>query len=222
MILMFTYLLILANVCATNCLLLQQEQLAFGHRQVEAVIRDRPEMGVVINRESSLRAMLELSFAGQSIENHLYWNSDEPSGGLDSSNVSLTVRVSRRTDRSAVDKCTELLFELHDAMLEDQFDALDAGAIKGQVSRDDFATYCIALEYRAFKKTQEYLRKHPLTGADSKENPYYHSMVTYDGSFSDYLKWVDRPDQTGYNVRRYFLRMYDDLISAPRGSRAAH
>src|SRR6185295_8166012 len=51
---------------------------AFGRRQVEAVIRDRPDMAVVIIREPALREMLESRFEGDGWSGRVRWDNREP------------------------------------------------------------------------------------------------------------------------------------------------
>src|SRR5215207_1118817 len=126
---MFLYLLILADVCAVNCLATQQADLAFGHAQVEAVMRDRPEMGVVIKREPALRAMLDWSFGGQFRTNHTYWDPKEPTSGQPASNILVFVRVTSKPSTSAVDKCAGLVFELQSLQLDKEWETLKNAAL---------------------------------------------------------------------------------------------
>src|SRR6478609_8864891 len=57
---------------------------AFGRSQVELFIRDRPGVGDVINRNLSLRRMLESSFEGDECTGPIYWDNDSSFGPADS------------------------------------------------------------------------------------------------------------------------------------------
>lgn len=206
---MFVYLLTLVEVCSLNWFVAQLDAIAFGHEQVEAVIRDRPDMGIVIKRETELRAMLIWSFGGQFRGNRTYWDPKEPSGGHPSVSGQAFVRVTSHPSTSAVDKCASLVFELESRQLERQWVALKNAALAAEISRDDYAVACVGLEFQAWIKTQQYFEHHPLKGALTEDNPFYSGTLAWDGDFSHYIEWLESLGPNEYNPRRYFAERFD-------------
>ena len=212
---MFMYLFVLAEVCALNSLATQQADLAFGHEQVEAVIRDRPDMGVVINREPALRAMLNWSFGGQFRSNRTYWDPQEPTTDQGAQNFQVYVWVTSKPRVSAVDKCAMLVFELHSRQLDTEWETLKNAALAGKINREVYAVGCVCIEFEALKKTQVYFANHPLKEAQSQENPRYHGIVGRNVDFSGYLEWLNGLDPKEYNPLRHYREMYDEFMAGP-------
>jgi hypothetical protein len=212
---MFAPVLILTNLWAINLLTDLQADLHFGYAQTEQVILDRPDMGAIIQTETELRRMLELSFSGELSGRRVYWDCREPTSGRPAEHLKsdsqypAMVRVSNVFSCSAEDKCTMLLVELNNLPLDKEFQLLSgAGSVKRK-RRGEFVMSCIRHEFDAIKKTQLFFKKHPLATASSENSPYYSRLIAYPGDFSDYLRWIDALDSKAYNPRQYFGRVYD-------------
>src|SRR3954447_2071315 len=107
----------------------EQAEPSFGHSQVEQFIHDRSGVGEVINHEPALRAMLEASFEGASETGRVYWDEREPIASTAQHlhsryDLPTLVRVTKRSNISAVDKCAMLLFELYNVQSDGYFNAL--------------------------------------------------------------------------------------------------
>ncbi len=192
---------VLVRAVATNSVVLQPTEHLFGRSQVEAVIRDRPEMGEVINREPALREMLESGFEGDAWSGRVHWDNREPK---DSSRAEhweqhngqpTSVRVSKNPDTSAIDKCSQLAFELYNVGNDKEFFRLENAAIEKRMTRHDFVTSKVRLEFEALMKTREFFREHPLAEElDYEENPDYARIMALSGDFNAYLRRFDQSD----------------------------
>src|SRR5262249_23492801 len=146
----------------------------FGRSQVEAVIRDRPEIKEVIDREPALRELLESGFESDAWSGRVRWDNREPSDFFGAEHAPrytgtsnpTAVRVSKNPDMSAVDKCEALAFELYNVGNDKEFRRLDSAAKDGRIARDDFVTTMVRLEFEALMKTQAFFRMHPLAEED--------------------------------------------------------
>jgi hypothetical protein len=209
-----------AVVCAIYWCKVQFAEPSFGHQQVEQVIHDRPDMGVIINREPALRKALEAGFESELSGSQVYWDFGEPRNGrlaehVTPSSINPTlVRVSKKQGRSGVDQCAGLLFELKNATFDKEFMSLYRAARERKISRDDFATSCIRLEFLAVQKTRAYFRSHPLSKPNTASSPFYTMVMRVTSDFSDYLRWLDTLDSDSdtYNIRHHYLLEYDRLI----------
>lgn len=216
---MLKFVLVIVDLCIANCLMAEQCDLSFGHRQVEQLICDRPVMGEIIKRDSSLRKFIELKFAGEPKGGRIYWDCREPTSGRPAehlmaySDYPALIRVSNKHKGSATDQCAMLVFELNNLSLDKEFQLLAKTSVKNRKSRDEFATSCIQAEFDAAKKAQLFFKEHPLSGATDQNSPYYGELIALRPEFSEYLRWLDSSDGKEYNPREYFRQAYDELIS---------
>lgn len=231
---MFASILILIDLCVTNCSIAQLadlsyarpqvqkifSDLSFGGRQVEQIICDQPDMGEIIKREPVLRLMLLWYFAGELTGPRVYWDCREPTSRPADHLPALSgypalIRVSRKSGSSAVDKCTMLLFELLNSEIDKEYQSLLSAPVENRKSRDDFATSCVRLEFSASQKTKLFFLKHPLAKANFKNDPNYTGLIASQGDFAVYLRWLDGLDSKAYNPLKYYRQVYDALLPAP-------
>jgi hypothetical protein len=228
----------LSVVCGIACVLLvafwarsystEEQPSSFGHSQVEQFICDRLGVGEIINREPALRALLESGFAGDLTGGQrVYWDCREPIAATSERYSAYTeypslVRVTGKLQSSAVDKCFMLVFELQHGPFERNRDSLFNMAMRGRISRNDFARSCVRLEFQAAMKTQEFFRRHPLADGNSEENPHYASIMGIPGEFSDYIHLLEGPDSKKDNVLQYYLACYDEYVPTGLGNGATN
>lgn len=213
---MIAVLLIAFAACATESSAVNEADLAFGRRQVEQVVCDRPDMGPVLERNPELRETMVLHFAGKFSGSRMYWENREPESGQPAEHYvayfqgPVMIRVSRKIE-SAIDKCASLLFELNNLEIDDEYRTFITAPIELRKSRDDFIKSCLQAEFLASKRTQAYFLDHPLAGTDLGDNPYYDSLVGLSGDLSDYIDWLNQRDENDYDPRQYFGEAYDAL-----------
>jgi hypothetical protein len=192
----------------------EQVEPSFGHSQVEQFIRDRPGVSEVINREPALRAMLEASFEGAPETGRVHWDKREPTASTAQHlhsryGLPTLVRVTKRSDTSAVDKCAKLLFELYNVQSDGYFNALRPMVASDQISREDYARSVARGEFTAAKKTRDFFRTHPLTDGNSDDNSWYKWLLEVPEELSAYLRSID--DDTDYLER--IRHEYDKIKS---------
>lgn len=206
---MFIWLLL-----AVNNLLIGPHDLEFGRRQVDQFICDRPDVASVINDNPTLRHALEMHFAGVTHGSRVYWDNSRPVSGRGAESYSgcvAVVRVSRAKSISPTDKCASLMFELLNLQSKHDFHSLHLAASGRRISRDDYATRCVRLEYAALKKAHEFFCTYPLANANFQNDSFYCGVFLHNGDFSDYVHYLDGLDGGEYDPREYFKRAYDTL-----------
>ena len=210
--------LVLANAVAMNSVVLPPTEHFFGRSQVEAVIRDRPEMGEVINREPALREMLESGFEGDTWSGRVNWDDREPVGSSSAEHFPqyrgqpTSVRISKNPDISAVDKCSSLAFELYNVGFDKEFRRLETAAFEKRIDRHDYVKRVVRLEFEALMKERAFFSVHPLAEeVDYPENPHYAWMMTVSGDFNAYWRRFDELDSEKDHYRENYRKEYDDL-----------
>jgi len=213
--------ILLASFLGRGAVAVQPADLAFGREQVEKFIQDRPAAGVIINRNRALKEQLAILFAddGQGDNDRVervFWDSKEPVSypaehwWSASSNKPTSVRVSRRSELSAIDKCAWLVFELHNARFDRRFKALALMAANKQISRNDYARSVVHTEFEAFKKAKEFLLKYPLGDTNSAENPDYAEIMQTPEDFSAYLQQLAKSKS---GMLDGYRKQYDEILS---------
>jgi hypothetical protein len=194
--------------------------LAHGREQVEKFIHDRPDAGRVINRHPALKEQIAILFAddGQGINGHVervYWENVEPvlsnaEHRMSSDDHPTYVRVSRRPEYSAIDKCSDLVFELHNVRNDQNFKALELRVVRGRISREDFAESLVLSEFEALKKTKEFFHRYPLGDVKPKDDPEYADIMGIPEKYSDYLKRSNSDSFEAY--REGYRKQYDEIL----------
>lgn len=209
---------VFAPAVATKAIVVPPTEHLFGRSQVEEVIRDRPEMGKVINREPALREMLESGFEGDAWSGRVHWDDQEPTGPTSAEHWSqyrgqpTSVRVSKNPKTSAVDKCEMLAFELYNVGFDKEFFRLANAAIEKRIARDDYVTSLVRLEFEALMKTRAFFSEHPLAEeADYEENRAYAQMMTLTGDFNNYWRHFEEPNPEMDQYLQAYRMRYDDL-----------
>lgn len=213
---MCLYLLILAPIFVETRQL-QASDLSFGHRQVEQIAADRPEIGEVLGKNRSLRDVLAFRFGGGATGHRVYWDNREPIGGrpaehhVSFSEYPALIRVSTSTDISAIDKCVMLVFETHNFEIDREYEMLRTASSKDLKTPVDFVIACIRHEFNAAIETQSYLASHPIAGATSENDPNYYGIIELTAKFSSYLHWLNTSDRSSYDPYRYYVHAYYKL-----------
>jgi hypothetical protein len=154
-------------------------------------------------------------FAGTLNGDRVYWNEHEPVGpqpaehSPSSPEYPSVVRISKNI--SAVDQCTGLLFELLNFEADKEYQRVRYSA-EDRKSREQFAEDVVRCEFNATRRTQLFLLRHPITAADANKDTIYNSIVSSQGTFSEYIDWMKGLDETKLNPLRYYGKAYDNLV----------
>jgi hypothetical protein len=201
----------------------QNTELAFGRAQVEQVMRDRPDTAPVITSHKALRDFLETNFAGVATGHRVRWDNTPPiniEGGAEcwSHQGELSaIRVSNDPSFSAIDKCSMMVFELHNAMSKSRGESLLQFAYSGLMSREDFARSSTHLEFQSGINTRDFFRQHPLVPFwrfSRDENQTYQTYLSYPDDFSEYLNWPK--GSGGPYLMEYYGKWYDSVFGASK------
>lgn len=190
--------------------------LAFGCRQVDQFICDRPDAGKLIKRDPVLRMMLVWYFAGELNGDRVYWDYRRPVGGGQPADhlprywgYPALIRVSNDREISAIDKCTMLVFELLNSEVDKENELLNTSPPSKRKSRDEYAIACVRHEFEAGQKTRAFFLSHPLPNATFQNDPNYSSFVSSQITFSEYLSYLDTVDSKTFNPLKYYREGYD-------------
>ena len=193
----------------------EQVEPSFGHSQVEQFIRDRPGVSEVINREPALRAMLEARFEAGFEGVRIYWDEREPAAStaqhLHSRYDDPTlIRVTKRSDISAVDKCAMLLFELYNVQSDRYFNALRPMVARDQISTEDYARSVARGEFTAAKKTRDFFRTHPLSDGNVGDNSWYDWLLEVPEDLPAYLRSFEEDSDYLKRIRDQYDKIKSD------------
>jgi hypothetical protein len=107
-----------------------------------------------------------------------------------------------------------LVYELFNAQCDTDYRSLEYAVLEGKLSQDDYAIKCVRLEFIATKRTQAFLRVHPLKGTNFKNSPYYSSIREYKGDFNDYLRYLGSQDNQGFDALNYYREGYTRVLKS--------
>lgn len=189
----------------------------FGHRQLDQMIADRPDMAGVLDEDTPLYEWIVDSLNGQRTGHRIYWNADSPKSGQGSEHAGrhyhypAQIYVSGGTEMTPIDKWAGLIYEIFNLENSNAFEALDQQAYSGVIDGDTYALDYVELEFVALKSTQEFFRKYPLPTKGSVANEWYDWIQTDLGSFDDYVaSYAEEP--TGPGNFKHFRDYYDARI----------
>jgi hypothetical protein len=204
----------------------------FGHRQLEQVLADRPDMAGVLREDDPVVAWVIAGFNGERIGQRVYWNGASPQSGQTAEHsppyyhYPAHICISGGTETTPVDKWASLVFEFFNLENHKDFEKLTAEAMKGKVSREQYGDSCVALEFLAMQKTRAFLDEHPFPYSQQGHDDWCEWVRTsLPKSAEEYLVSLrEAGPSPGYNPREYFMDYYDDAImpyvawSSPRDS----
>ena len=188
----------------------------FGDRQLQQVLIDRPDMKGIVRTNDFIYRWVVKQF--NSLEyDRVQWDPREPKSGAPAEHQSSRrasshyIRVTSAEAISGRDKWLMLVFELHNYRNKEYFDELWDKAIAGSIRRDEYATGCVKLEFRAMVATQEFFRHHPIPGASPAKDPYYTGYFYGSNDFEDYKEMLDLEGNREYDPRDYYGKSFDSL-----------
>ena len=181
----------------------------FGHRQLEQLLDDRPDMKGVIPKKHPVRKKIIDGFNGKLIGQRVYWVDLNPETAMHLQpygDYPPFIAITDNPNTSPIDKWSSLLFEVYN--LEGNFNELWDAALNGKIDRESYVKKCVALEDVAAEKTRAFFTKHPLPA--TKADTFYNFYFSEEGlkTHSLYRLLGTEIDNT-----KIFSEEYDDRIA---------
>lgn len=150
---------------------LSAEDLDHGRKQMEQLLKDRPEMAVGLAPEDPLYQWAMRKFAGEDLPERINWNSTFPTGGEADHGAPVAgepgmVRVASRKrgllgllpgrKLTFDEHWSHLCFELHNIQGSPAFEQSNRLAARRELTRDGYIRQCAYHEYLALLRTRAF------------------------------------------------------------------
>ncbi len=195
----------------------QLTQLTFGHRQVNQLLSDRPNMRGILDKEHPVRKWIVAGFNGERVGHRVYWNADSPKSGRGAEHAPryhhypAQLYITGGTEETSLEKWAGVVYEFFNLEHSEQFEKLRDQALAGKISSEDFALQCVKVEFSALKKTEEFFRENPLPSSIQGRHEWYDWVLHGVGSFEDYAeKFKYHAGPGNYD---YFKNEFDEQIA---------
>lgn len=191
----------------------------FGHRQLEQLLDDRPDMRGMLPTDHSIYKWAVEGFNGERFGERIYWLNAPPRDGHTSEfsppymGIPAFLRIAKGSELTPVDKWTLLIFELHNVDQSKEFEILTERAAQGLINGEEYATGCVQVEFNASKKTKEFLQAHPLPVRTSGINKYYEKAMGLPSTFEKYRAQCKANNEPFGNYQ-FFLDYYRRVLAA--------
>lgn len=112
---------------------------------------------------------------------------------------------------SGIDQLTHLLFELHNVQGYETFESIHEAAIRGEITREEYATQMLEVEFRALLAARAFYREHlaDLSPSEEKEARSYYRLFYGTDSFEEHLQ---NALKNGYDLRDHYRQLYDSMV----------
>jgi hypothetical protein len=119
---------------------------------------------------------------------------------------------------SGIDQLVHLLFELHNVQGYDAFASIHEDAVRGEITREEYASRMLEQEFRALIAARTFFREHlrDLSQSEKKEARAYYRMLYGPDSFEEHVRQVSR---RGFDLRDHYRTLYDSLVLSEREDR---
>lgn len=189
----------------------------FGHRQLEQVLDDRPDMVGVVSDDNPIVAWVIGGFNGERTGQRIYWNAMSPRSAQPAEHwpqyfdYPPQICISGGTELTAIDKWTGLVYEFFNLENSKSFEELGAKARGGELDGDGYARGCTKLEFEALRKAKAFFQQHPLPPSSHGEDPYYQWVQSSPDDFEAFVEITSA--SRGYNPLKYFHGYFDESIA---------
>lgn len=193
----------------------------FGHRQVEQVLDDRPDLKTILVPGSEIYDWITNAFDGKYFGQRIYWNASEPSNDALSSCSSpigsypAHIQVTSSKGITPFDRLALLIFELHNIENANEFIELAKTAKSRQISREQYVEKMIELELKAHSKVVMFFDSNPVPDGIGRE---YKWMTSPTPSLENYKASFARERERGEHTRSNFEtfgKAWDKLVKRP-------
>ncbi len=191
---------------------------AFGQRQFEQMLEDRPDMKEAIPSSHPVVAWVIDGFDGKRLGQRVHWSGYSPQSGRPAEHgrrygsYPPYVSLSGGTETTALDKWALVVYEMFN-LENNGFESLNSEALAGSLDADSYAEKCLELEFAAAQRTHEFFRANPLPASSHGRDEWYNWVSSALGTFEDYKKAYDVPGATSLNSNlEYFREHYEKVI----------
>jgi hypothetical protein len=121
---------------------------------------------------------------------------------------------------SGIDQLAHLVFELHNVRGYRSFASIHEQAVRGEITRDEYASRMLEQEFRALVAAREFYREHlsDLSQAEEKEARSYYRLAHGAGSLEEHASQARR---RGVDLRDHYRAIFDSIVLAERKHRQA-
>lgn len=196
---------------------LTPEDLAFGEKQIVAMLRDRPAMAKFVKKGDSIWNWTVHQFAGEGLGTRIHWvgapPNDEFLGQTTADNKSCEIRVLdilRGEPLPGEMQWSVAVFELHNARAGSAFDAIGADALDGKLTRKDYIRRMTAQEFDNMHQQQAFFKSLWLPHCRLNHlapTPYYWKIYEP----NNYKEWIAQYGK-GSNYPENYGRYFDNDI----------
>jgi hypothetical protein len=151
----------------------------FGHRQLEQVLADRPDMADLLRDDDPIFEWVAAGFNGERSGQRIYWNAMSPRSAQPSEfwpdyfDYPPQICISGGTDVTAIDKWTGLIYEFFNIENSKSIAELQIKASAGELDGTAYARGCAKLEFEALQKAKAFFDEYPLPPSQHGNDPYY-------------------------------------------------
>lgn len=182
--------------------------MSFGQRQLDQMLDDRPDMKEVVPPSHPVRQWLVDGFDGKRVGKRVYWSADSPTGGRTAEHVQADenrpalIHLSGGRELTPIDKWASVVYEMLN--LEGDWETLRSEALDGKLDADGYAERCMALEFDALQKTQQFFLANPLPRNEHGRDHWYNWVTTGLVTFEKYRSGSNDAN----NNREYYKDFY--------------
>jgi hypothetical protein len=203
-----------------------RDDVLFGQTQVDQMMRDRPQMGIVVKKGDLIYNWVARQFAGEAIGQRILWS---PEFTLNAPSIAyhqipyppqlgkIAVRM-RHANGAKKDQLIEgeelwaaVVFELFNIHNWKQFAAMDEETFLGQINKEEYLRKVTTIEFLAIKNIKQFYRDVWAPWAERKGISSEQSHWHFDApeSYDDWIKqYTDKNDYPYV----YYGRRYDEVI----------
>jgi hypothetical protein len=214
---------------------LSPDELAFGERQVNQMVADRPALARGVSTNDALWQFCVRAFAGETIGEPILWKNAEPRGDEYQSDhqgpyrgqrgyIRIRKNCAYGSERGQPASCEQLwscaVFEIENMRNSKAFDALFKMALRGEVSREEWTRENSRLEYEALRRTAEDYRRlwRPLVLAGRVSSTAHLWGANIPQTYESWISRYRDPNSYPWDV---YARDYDRQIMPYVRSRMA-
>ena len=187
----------------------------FCRNQLDSMLDDRPGMAALLEGQSALREWFRSQFAGEITGFRITWDPREPEFGPVAEHMDpqrgkpAYIRVSRRL--SAINQLSVVVFELHNIRFFQERRQLWKKACRGRVSREEFNSKSIWLEYQALIESSKFLKQHSSVFDSAGHDDFVYWRHISCPSLSEWTRGFQRRNGNSYYENVFDLKVKPHL-----------
>ena len=192
------------------------EEESRAQAQLAALLRDRPKLATTLETRPKVRDWILQRL--DEADPPIYWDPMPPVSGRaaewdarDSTVTALRIDGSP----SGIDQLAHLLFELHNVQGYASFACIHEEAVRGTISRDEYASQMLEQEFRALIAVRAFYREYlsDLSPSEEKKARSYYRLLYGTGSFEEHVR---KSLERGVDLRDHYRFLFDSIVLAER------